>query len=297
MAIDTTCSKCYEAKVPACAVNYLLGGFAPNVDYHVIATDRFGNKYEVDEDKPSDPDGNVSIIFPEGLAEAGSGVLKLEVFRAEDLSVDGAFCRPQAFTTCDQSYSCLNVSFYNLDRVGTIENWKINCPCNELCYDCGADKTIIGMSNNIYAEGWYIAEYANTILYFNESNQVYNAVQCSEVAPVKFYEERNGPYIFDTNESKWLPVFEYSVVGAEPNVSVSFTGTINRYLSDDCTFILQISIDGGATVLNHAGPYNYQELQSGITASLTYPSYRSRLKITTPSGCVYYSVWETLTEA
>ena len=68
MAIDTTCSKCYEAKVPACAVNYLLGGFAPNVDYHVIATDRFGNKYEVDEDKESDPDGNISIIFPEGCA-------------------------------------------------------------------------------------------------------------------------------------------------------------------------------------------------------------------------------------
>lgn len=299
MAIDVTCSKCYEAKLPACSVNYLIGGFAPNVDYHVIATDRFGNKYEVDEDKPSDPDGNVSIIFPEGLAEAGSGVLKLEVFRAEDLSVDGAFCRPQTFTTCDQSYSCFNISFYNLTKAdpGSIFNWKVNCPCNELCYDCGADKTIIGFSSSVSNEGWYMSEHYPSLIHYDEDANVIEAIACDQIAPYSFYNDDGGPFIWDEGEAKNLPIFFYQPTGAEIGVNLTIYGTILRWLSEDCTFILQASIDAGITIQTLSGPYNYQELQAGVTVPIAYPSYRSRLKITTPDGCVYYSNWNTQTEA
>lgn len=299
MPTDQTCSKCYETRVPACLADYLIGGFTPNTAYHVIAQDRFGNQYEINKEALSDASGNIAITFPDGTNEVSSPVLQIKVYldyRVHDKLVT---CDPLSFDVCEKTYSCINVSFYKYTTISDSPTaWQLICPCNGTpCYKCGEGLEIVGITSNASGAGWHLAAYGNLIVLLDSDKNVLRTIQCDEVVPVPFYNGSEGPHYWNTTDAAWLAAFLYQPTGSEPGVSLTITAqTFGTPISQDSDFILQISVDQGITIIDHYGPMSYEELFAGPVVPITDQYYRSRIKIITPDGCIYYSAWNTITE-
>ena len=128
--LENSCSTCYKATAPECAGYYLIGGLVPGTMIHAVVTDSRGWKYEVDvDDTPVDEDGNLNIVFPDGVNTVSNGFLTIQIFLQSDIAANKNLCNPQTFTTCDGDFDCIELSFYK--TVETPPFWQLLCLCDE----------------------------------------------------------------------------------------------------------------------------------------------------------------------
>lgn len=301
--LQNSCSACYKAQAPECCEYYLIGGLVPGTEYHVTATDTKGRVYDVDVDgEPVDENGNLKIVFPDGVNTVAQGNITIQLFLGSDLAQHLSLCNPQTLTTCDGEFTCIELAFYKM-MPSPAPYWEILCLCDEtpecdgMCgvpeNDYGID-TITGvltsLADSLPDSGAYLHVDAKIIILIND-NQIVNLYTCCNgIAP--FYKDPDGPYIFNEEDMVWEPLISYQPINADFGVSITIGGTI----PDFSTGVMQVSTDSGATWGSISNSFTKDELAEGITVNTALTSYRSRLVVTLPNGCSYNSAENTLTE-
>lgn len=128
MATLENCQTCYKVSAPECADSYIISGLTPLTEIVAIATDRFGRTVRVDDGNPVNADGELTIVFPDGMNAFHSRKLTIRLYALEDYENNRLLCDPIDLTICDVTYQCIELSFHRHSE--TITDVTLICYCN-----------------------------------------------------------------------------------------------------------------------------------------------------------------------
>jgi hypothetical protein len=132
MATLENCHTCYPVSAPECAESYIISGLTPADELVAIATDRFGRTSRVDNETPVNDDGELTLVFPDGMTAWHAPKLSIRLYRLSDYENNRQLCTPLTMTICDVDYSCITLSFHQHSE--ELASVALICQCtNVLC--------------------------------------------------------------------------------------------------------------------------------------------------------------------
>ena len=137
MATLENCHTCYPVSAPECAESYIISGLTPADELVAIATDRFGRTSRVDNETPVNDDGELTLVFPDGMTAWHAPKLSIRLYYLSDYENNRQLCAPLTMTICDVEYTCINLSFHQHSE--ELASVALICQCtnNDCPATCG----------------------------------------------------------------------------------------------------------------------------------------------------------------